>query len=108
MITFTKEFTVEDIAKKTINKRDGTPFTFTEATLVEGVKKKTYIVARVYDDVVPSLQRGAKQNLEIEITSWKRDDGKVWNNFVVKNVLGANKPAEHAPFYTHDDGEIPF
>lgn len=88
MITFTKEFTVENIATKTISKRDGTPFTFTEATLVEGVKKKTYIVARVYDDVVSDLRRGQKQNLEIEITSWKRDDGKIWNNFLVKSVVG--------------------
>lgn len=87
MITFTKEFTVENIATKTISKRDGTPFTFTEATLVEGVKKKTYIVARVYDDVVSDLRRGQKQNLEIEITSWKRDDGKIWNNFLVKSVV---------------------
>lgn len=87
MITFTKEFTVENIAAKTISKRDGTPFTFTEATLVEGVKKKTYIVARVYDDVVSDLRRGQKQNLEIEITSWKRDDGKIWNNFLVKSVV---------------------
>lgn len=88
MITFTKEFTVENIATKTISKRDGTPFTFTEATLVEGIKKKTYIVARVYDDVVSDLRRGQKQNLEIEITSWKRDDGKIWNNFLVKGVVG--------------------
>ena len=106
MITFVKEFTVEDITTKTINKRDGTPFTFTEATLVDGVKRKTYIVARVYDDMVSELQRGAKQNLEIEITSWKRDDGKIWNNFVVKNVLGGNKPAETAAPW--DGGVIPF
>lgn len=106
MITFVKEFTVEDITTKTINKRDGTPFTFTEATLVDGVKKKTYIVARVYDDMVSELQRGSKQNLEIEITSWKRDDGKIWNNFVVKNVLGVNKPAETAAPW--DGDPIPF
>ena len=107
MITFTKEFTVEDIATKTIKKRDGSPFTFTEATLAEGTKRKNYIVARVYDDMVSELKRGLKQNLEIEITSWKREDGKIWNNFVVKSVLGGNQPIE-TPAPNWGDDPIPF
>ena len=107
MITFTKEFTVEDIATKTIKKRDGSPFTFTEATLAEGTKRKNYIVARVYDDMVSELKRGLKQKLEIEITSWKREDGKIWNNFVVKSVLGGNQPIEK-PAPNWSDDPIPF
>lgn len=110
MITFTKEFTVENINTKTITKRDGTPFTFTEATLVEGMKKKTYIVARVYDDMVSELRQGSKQNLEIEITSWKKDDGKIWNNFVVKNVVGgySETPVGMAPGWNSQGDDIPF
>lgn len=87
MITFTKEFKVEEVTEKSITKRDGTPFEFTEVLLSEGDKRKTYIVARVKDEAKDLMRKGSKLPLEIEITSWKRDDGKVWNNFVVKNVL---------------------
>lgn len=104
MITFTKEMKVEKVEEKTITKRDGEPFEFTEALLSEGDKRKTYLVARVKDDIKDLIREGSKLPMEIEITSWKRDDGKVWNNFVVKNVQnGAGK------WDTMNQGdEIPF
>lgn len=86
MIKFNAEFKVNKIEHKSVTKRDGTPFDFIEATLEEGLKRKTYIVARVNEDIARQLKEGEKSILQIEVTSWKRDDGKIWNNFVVTDV----------------------
>lgn len=104
MIKFNQTFKVLKIEDKSITKRDGTPYEFTEAVLEEGDKKKTYLVARVKDGVASSLHEGEKQNLQIEITSWKRDDGKIWNNFVVREVVPSDIPNS----YYSDSEDIPF
>lgn len=86
MIKFTTELTVKKVETKTIKKRDGGDFTFTEATLEQGGKKPVTILARVSDELVPELQTGKKQSMDIGITSFTTSDGRVFNNFLVTFV----------------------
>lgn len=86
MIKFTTELTVKKVETKTIKKRDGGDFTFTEATLEQGGKKPVTILARVSDELVSELQTGKKQSMDIGITSFTTNDGRVFNNFLVTFV----------------------
>ena len=110
MIKFSAKMKVLALEKKSIKKRDGGTFDFTEAKLEQGTKYKTIIMARVYDEVIAKLKVGAVADMDLGITSAEAADGRVFNNFVVTDVLDAedvpekNQP-EPVPFV---GDELPF
>ena len=86
MIKFTAQLTIKRIEEKSIRKRDGDMFNFTEVTLEQGGKRPTLLVARADDEVVGSLQEGLKANFDLGITSFTTQDGRTFNNFVVLDM----------------------
>jgi len=110
MIKISGKFLAKKVEEKSLKKRDGGTFDFKEVTLEHVAKKPTTIVARVSDKVVEEFVEGSKYELDIVITSWESDSGKIWNNFVVMDVIdvehGASKQQAPAPDY--GDDEIPF
>lgn len=110
MIKISGKFLAKKVEEKSLKKRDGGTFDFKEVTLEHVAKKPTTIVARVSDKVEEEFVEGSKYELDIVITSWESDSGKIWNNFVVMDVIdvehSASKPQAPAPDY--GDDEIPF
>lgn len=105
MLKFTNIFTIDDIEEKTITKKDGEPFTFTEARLAyNGKKGKTIIVARVPQYILPEFRQGRTLNMDIVISHYESAKG-IFNRFEVKKINGMN-PAM-VTTYSEDD-EIPF
>lgn len=107
MIKFKANLKVEAMEDKSIPKRDGEMFDFTEVVLSSGGKYPTHIVARLQNETQKELlQTGKSYPLELGITSYKRQDGRIWNNFIVDSVNTAeddNGPTEYV-----EDGDIPF
>ena len=110
MIKFSAKMKVLSLEEKSIKKRDGGTFDFTEAKLEQGTKYKTIIMARVYDDAVAKLKVGKVVDMDLGITSAEASDGRIFNNFVVTDVLGAeDAPEEKQPKPVSIDGdELPF
>ena len=110
MIKFSSKMKVLSLEKKSIKKRDGGTFDFTEAKLEQGTKYKTIIMARVYDDAVAKLKVGTVADMDLGITSAEAADGRIFNNFVVTDVLGAeDAPEEKQPEPVPFAGdELPF
>ena len=94
MIKFSAKMKVLSLEEKSIKKRDGGTFEFTEAKLEQGTKYKTFIMARVYDEVVAKLKVGTVADMDLGITSAEAADGRIFNNFVVTDVLGAEETSE--------------
>lgn len=110
MIKISGNFIAKKVEQKSVNKRSGGTFDFTEVELEEVSKKPTTIIARVSDKVVETFVEGSKYDLDIVVTSWKADNGKVWNNFIImecKDVVHAEKPREETT-NEWDGDEIPF
>lgn len=110
MIKFSAKMKVLSLEEKSIKKRDGGTFEFTEAKLEQGTKYKTIIMARVYDDAVAKLKVGKVADMDLGITSTEAADGRIFNNFVVTDVLDAEdvpekKQPEPVPFAGDD---LPF
>jgi hypothetical protein len=112
MIKVSGKFLAKKVEQKSIKKRDGGTFDFTEVVLEQVAKKPTTIVARVSDKVVDEIIEGSKCELDIVITSWESDTGKIWNNFVIMDVIdvehGAVQQAQSAPVSDYADDDIPF
>lgn len=112
MIKFSGKFVAKKVEQKSIKKRDGGTFEFQEVTLEHVAKKPTTIVARVSDKIVEGFVEGSKYELDIVITSWESDTGKIWNNFVIMDVIdvehGAVQQTQSAPASDYDGDEIPF
>lgn len=103
MIKFSAKFKVLKIENKSVQKRDGGTFDFVEATLEEGTKKKTQLVARVGDEV--HIRAGIVADMSILITSHEYN-GRVFNSFLITDVNEGfdSEPAQVDP--VGDD--IPF
>lgn len=112
MIKISGKFLAKKVEQKSVKKRDGGTFEFQEVTLEHVAKKPTTIVARVSDKVVEEFVEGSKYELDIVITSWESDAGKVWNNFVVMDVIdvehGNSAQQQATPSYDSADDDIPF
>lgn len=112
MIKFSGKFLAKKVEQKSVKKRDGGTFDFQEVTLEHVAKKPTLIVARVSDKVVEEFVEGSKYELDIVITSWESDTGKIWNNFVIMEVIdvehGNAKPQSATTDYVDMDDELPF
>lgn len=112
MIKISGKFLAKKVEQKSVKKRDGGTFDFTEITLENVAKKPTTIVARVSDKISEEFVEGSKYELDIVITSWESDTGKIWNNFVIMDVIdvehGAVQQAQSAPANDYDGDEIPF
>lgn len=112
MIKFSGKFLAKKVEQKSVKKRDGGTFDFQEVTLEHVAKKPTTIVARVSDKVVDEIVEGSKCELDIVITSWESDTGKIWNNFVIVEVIdvehGNAKPQSATTDYVDMDDELPF
>ena len=112
MIKISGKFLAKKVEQKSVKKRDGGTFDFQEVTLEHVAKKPTLIVARVSDKVVEGFVEGSKYELDIAITSWESDTGKIWNNFVIMDVIdvehGNAKPQSNASDYDVMDDELPF
>ena len=111
MIKVSGKFLAKKVEQKSVKKRDGGTFDFTEVVLEHVAKKPTIIVARVSDKIVEDFVEGSKYELDIAITSWESDSGKVWNNFVIMDVIDVehgNAQPQSAPVNDYDGDEIPF
>lgn len=93
MIKFSAKLKPLSIEQKSIKKRDGGMFNFTEVRLEHGTKYKTLLVARATDEVAPSIKIGKIQDMDIGISSNEGSDGRVFNNFVITDIL----PDEEVP-----------
>lgn len=93
MIKFTAELTVKKIEEKSVKKRDGGMFNFTEVTLEKGGKFPTVIQARAQEDIVGDIKLGMKANFDLGITSFTTQDGRVFNNFQI-TLVEAKQPKE--------------
>lgn len=112
MLKISGKFVAKKVEEKSVKKRDGGTFDFKEVTLEYVAKKPTTIVARVSDKVVEEFVEGSKYELDIVITSWESDTGKIWNNFVVMDVIdvehGTVQKTQSAPVIDYADDDIPF
>jgi len=111
MIKFNAELTVKKVENKSIRKRDGGTFDFTEATLEQAGKRPTIIVARVDDAIVADIRQGLKADMELGVTSFTTQDGRTFNNFLLLNVSVKQpiEPLETAMIPDSYDGDdIPF
>lgn len=99
---------VLSVEEKSIKKRDGGTFDFTEAKLEQGTKYKTIIMARVYDDAVAKLKVGAVADMDLGITSTEAADGRIFNNFVVTDVIDAEEVKEKPKIVPFEGDELPF
>lgn len=108
MIKFSGKFVAKKVEKKSIAKRSGGTFDFVEVELEEVSKKPTTIVARVSDKVIEDFIEDSIYDLDIVVTSWKNDAGKVWNNFVIMECVDVVHPQKSAAEQAWDDCEIPF
>ena len=112
MIKISGKFLAKKVEQKSVKKRDGGTFDFQEVTLEHVAKKPTLIVARVSDKVLEEFVEGSKYELDIAITSWESDTGKIWNNFVIMDVIdvehGNAKPQSNTTDYDVMDDELPF
>lgn len=108
MIKFSAKMKVLSVEEKSIKKRDGGTFDFTEAKLEQGTKYKTIIMARVYDDAVAKLKVGAVADMDLGITSTEAADGRIFNNFVVTDVIDAEEVKEKPKMVPFEGDELPF
>ena len=108
MIKFSAKMKVLSVEEKSIKKRDGGTFDFTEAKLEQGTKYKTIIMARVYDDAVAKLKVGAVADMDLGITSTEAADGRIFNNFVVTDVIDAEEVKEKPKIVPFEGDELPF
>lgn len=116
MIRFTAELTIKRIEEKSIRKRDGDMFNFTEVTLEQAGKRPTLLVARADDAVVPELREGLKANFDLGITSFTTQDGRTFNNFLITDMaVGvaqqkaiANVPPSYPDAGVEMGDDIPF
>lgn len=107
MIKFEATLKVDTIEDKSVPKRDGDTFEFTEVVLSNADKYPVSIVARLANATQKELiKTGRTYPFTIGIASYKRQDGRIWNNFIVDSVNISeddNGPAEYV-----EDGDIPF
>ena len=113
MIKISGKFLAKKVEQKSVKKRDGGTFDFQEVTLEHVAKKPTLIVARVSDKVVEEFVEGSKYELDIAITSWESDTGKIWNNFVIVDVIDVEHGAvqqtqSNTTDYDVMEDELPF
>lgn len=116
MIKFTAELTIKRIEEKSVRKRDGDMFNFTEVTMEQGGKRPTLLVARADDAILPELQEGLKANFDLGITSFTTQDGRTFNNFLITDMaVGvakkqniANTPAGYPDTAADMGDDIPF
>lgn len=108
MIKFSAKMKVLSVEEKSIKKRDGGTFDFTEAKLEQGTKHKTIIMARVYDDAVAKLKVGTVADMDLGITSTEAAGGRIFNNFVVTDVIGAEEVKEKPKMVPFEGDELPF
>lgn len=109
MIKFSAKLKVKNITDKSVKKRDGGDFKFTEVELEAAGKKPTTLLARAMDEVIPLLRLGQTMDMDIAISSFTASDGRVFNNFLITNVIENDEPAtvaQTAAADTFDD--IPF
>ena len=110
MLKISGKFVAKKVEEKSVKKRDGGTFDFKEVTLEYVAKKPTTIVARVSDKVVEEFVEGSKYELDIAITSWETDTGRIWNNFVIMDVVDVehtNAKSNEANYVAVDD-DLPF
>lgn len=108
MITFEEKLTVKKLEHKSVAKKDGGTFDFTEAILEKGGKQPTYLVCRVGEAIEPLLKVDETAVFEIGITSYVGKDKRVWNNFVIL-TKAVQEETPQVPFETQDLGEdLPF
>ena len=108
MIKFSAKMKVLSLEEKSIKKRDGGTFDFTEAKLEQGTKYKTIIMARVYDDAVAKLKVGTVADMDLGITSTEAADGRIFNNFVVTDVIDTEEVKEKPKMVPFEGDELPF
>lgn len=108
MIKFSAKMKVLSVEEKSIKKRDGGTFDFTEAKLEQGTKHKTIIMARVYDDAVAKLKVGTVADMDLGITSTEAAGGRIFNNFVVTDVIDAEEVKEKPKMVPFEGDELPF
>lgn len=111
MIKFTAELIVKKIEEKSVRKRDGDMFNFTEVTLEQPGKRPMRLVARADESVLPALHEGLKANFDLGITSFTTQDGRTFNNFLITDVIGetiANTPKGYPAAAVDMGDDIPF
>ena len=105
MIKFTAELAIKRIEEKSVRKRDGDMFNFTEVTLEQAGKRPTVVVARADDSILPELREGLKANFELGITSFTTQDGRTFNNFLITDMtVGTAKNIANVPTGYPDAG----
>ena len=113
MIKISGKFLAKKVEQKSVKKRDGGTFDFQEVTLEHVAKKPTLIVAKKKKKVVEEIVEGSKYELDIAITSWESDTGKIWNNFVIMDVIDVEHGAvqqtqSNTTDYDVMEDELPF
>lgn len=111
MIKFSAKMKVVSLTDKEAKKKDGGTFAFTEVRLEQGGKYNTVIVARLDSEARGELTAGSTYDLDLGINSFETSDGRVFNNFVIKDIVDkveANKPAAEKPKTMEIGDDIPF
>lgn len=113
MISFHHSFVVDNIEDKKIPTRNGDTFEFTEVTMYTKGKYPTWLQARLESpDMKLQLLGGEEYAMDISVSSWKSDDGRVFPRFTIRNIVPVN-PREvidqAPPAASYDDDDmIPF
>lgn len=113
MISLHHSFIVDHIEDKKIPTRNGDTFEFTEVTMYTKGKYPTWLQARLESpDMKLQLLGGEEYAMDISVSSWKSDDGRVFPRFTIRNIVPVN-PREvmdvppETPSYDDSD-DIPF
>lgn len=114
MLTMHGSFVIDHIEDKKIPTRSGDTFEFTEVTMFAKGKYPTWLQARLESpDMKLQLIGGEEYAMDISISSWKSDDGRVFPRFTIRSFVPVNPkqvidaPAE-IPNYDYEGDEIPF
>lgn len=107
MIKFEATLKVDSMEDKSVPKRDGDTFDFTEVVLSTADKYPVSLVARLSNGTQKELiKTGGTYPFTIGITSYKRQDGRIWNNFIVDSIN--TQDVDNGPSEYVEDGDIPF
>ena len=112
MISLHHSFVIDHIEDKKIPTRNGDTFEFTEVTMYTKGKYPTWLQARLESpEMKLQLIGGEEYAMDISVSSWKSDDGRVFPRFTIRSIVAVNPkqvidaPAE--PVYDDAD-DIPF
>lgn len=111
MIKFSAKMKVISLTDKEIKKKDGGTFAFTEVRLEQGGKYNTVIVARLDSEARGELTPGSVYELDLGINSFETTDGRVFNNFIIKDIVDKVEPCKTPvtkPQPTEFGDDIPF